>query len=432
MELVVYYILPIAGSLFLIGYMFYAMYQMREHPADKKIKWWAAVLYTVLVIICPIADNTFLNAVSILGMAFFGSWLFQASGILLVYYLVLCVSVFVTDLAVIFILQLLVMTGNLYFTLPILNTVFFIVAVRMAEFIVIRFLVFLVRRRTESSISIKQLAVSLVLPAFTILNMYTLLYYQQIYITEEMAWLFFMNLVILVGLNLFFVLLADAMSVRHRLENERNLYRQQAKIQYCYYEREEEKYEETRKLIHDIRNHMQALEELYQKDAASDAAAYANSIHQILNSFGQKYYTSDRLLNIILNDKAQSLQRLEIREDFKVGDIDLSFMRDVDITTLFANLLDNAVDAARNSKEPFIRLRVNPARGFLSVVMENSSDQEPVRTRNGFRSHKAGHDGLGLKNIQTTVENYNGDIHYIWQDGIFKTNIMLMAQERVR
>lgn len=36
MELVVYYILPIAGSLFLIGYMFYAMYQMRGHPADKK------------------------------------------------------------------------------------------------------------------------------------------------------------------------------------------------------------------------------------------------------------------------------------------------------------------------------------------------------------------------------------------------------------
>ena len=36
----------------------------------------------------------------------------------------------------------------------------------------------------------------------------------------------------------------------HRLERERNLYRRQSEMQYRYYAREEEKYEESRKLVH--------------------------------------------------------------------------------------------------------------------------------------------------------------------------------------
>ncbi|MDE6063804.1 MAG: GHKL domain-containing protein, partial [Lachnospiraceae bacterium] len=148
-----------------------------------------------------------------------------------------------------------------------------------------------------------------------------------------------------------------------------------------YYAREEEKYEESRKLIHDIRNHILAMEELYDSEKAEAAAHYAGDIHQMLNNLGQKYYTSEKLLNIILNDKVRQMQRAGIREDIKVGELSLDFMRDMDITALFANLLDNAIAAAAESREGFVKLRINNVRQFVSITLENSSDREPVKTK---------------------------------------------------
>lgn len=88
------------------------------------------------------------------------------------------------------------------------------------------------------------------------------------------------------------------------------------------------------------------MEELYRREEAVDAEHYASNIQQLLNSFQQTYYTSEKLLNIILNDKVQQMRRAGIREDVRIGEIDLSFMREIDITALFGNLLDNAVASA--------------------------------------------------------------------------------------
>ena len=139
----------------------------------------------------------------------------------------------------------------------------------------------------------------------------------QIYMSEFMVILFGVNLFGLIGLNIYFCVLVDVMSENYRLENERNLYQAQARMQHQYYEREEEKYEASRKLIHDIRNHIHAMEELYRREEAVDAEHYASNIQQLLNSFQQTYYTSEKLLNIILNDKVQQMRRAGIREDVR-------------------------------------------------------------------------------------------------------------------
>ncbi len=236
------------------------------------------------------------------------------------------------------------------------------------------------------------------------------------------------NLLLLIGLNIYFCVLVDVMSENHRLENERNLYRTQARMQHQYYRQEEEKYEASRKVIHDIRNHIQAMEALYGREDAPRAEKYAGDIHQILNQIQQKYYTSEKLLNIILNDKAGMMRRLGVREDMKVGELSLDFMKETDVTALFANLLDNAAAAAGESREGFVRLRVNRMREFLSITVENSCDTEPVKAADTFLSRRAGHSGLGLKIIRQTVERYGGDIRMDWKDGVFTVRVMLAAE----
>ena len=100
----------------------------------------------------------------------------------------------------------------------------------------------------------------------------------------------------------------------------------------------------------------------------------------------------------------------------------------MDVTALFANLLDNAVAAAAESRDGYVRLRVNRVRQFLSVTVENSCDMAPVKSGSAFRSHKAGHEGLGLKIIRQTVEQYGGDVQMDWKEGVFTVRVMLAAE----
>ncbi len=122
------------------------------------------------------------------------------------------------------------------------------------------------------------------------------------------------------------------------------------------------------------------------------------------------------------------MRQTGIHEDFKIGELSLDFMKDTDVTALFANLLDNAVAAAAQSRDGYVKLRVNRVREFLSVTVENSCDREPVKDAELFRSRRVGHEGLGLKIIRQTVKQYGGDVQFDWKEGVFIVRVMLTAE----
>lgn len=430
MEVMIYLVLPCVGSIFLMGAMFYGAYRIAGRPAAGNpggIRWAAAFAYIIGSVLLSLLGNTWVNLSSMLLFPFTAVWVFKMSRTYLAPYFILAAAVFLTDAAAGIGYQYLWMRGILYLNSQMLSYSLLVAASRMLEFMVILLIAMAAGKRAGREITARQIILSVFLPLFSIFNMYTNVYMMQIYLVDETVMLFVVNLILLIGLNIYFCVLIDIMGENRRLENERNLFRRQALMQYQYYEREEEKYEESRKLIHDIRNHIQVMEELYSREGAEDAARYAGDLHRMLDCFRQRYYTSDKLLNIILNDKAQYMRKAGIREDIKVGELSLDFMRDADVTALFANLLDNAIAAAAGCRGGYVRLRVNMVRQFLSVVMENSCDKEPVREGDGFRSRKPGHRGMGIGNIRQTVEQYGGDVQFVWKDGVFITKAVLVC-----
>ncbi|WP_300571484.1 ATP-binding protein [uncultured Acetatifactor sp.] len=539
MEILIYIVIPCVGSVFILGGMFYGAYRMsgyaglpgqedrllgedmprrkdvsrlRDAPGqegmarrkgisrlrgmagEKRMSWRESMfrrglpgrtlgIISAYILVCVAFSSLGNTWVNLFFQFLFPLVAWRAYGtpkIYCLYYLILSVAVWLTDVAAVLTYQVLVAEGALYLNAPQLQYILLVAATRMAEFMVILLVSMAVGRRAGRHITVRQVALSVLLPLYSVFNMYCMLYLVQIFPTKEMLVLLGINLLLLIGLNIYFCVLVDVMSENHRLENERNLYRAQARMQHQYYEREEEKYEASRKLIHDIRNHIQAMEALYAREhaggviggnagreasgaaegdtcgdvpyaaggsacgdafgdarsavcedshgAAHIAEKYAGDIHRMLNSFQQRYYTSEKLLNIILNDKAKIMQRLNVMEDMKVGELSLDFMREMDVTALFANLLDNAVAAAAESREKYVRLRVNRVRQFLSVTLENSCDTAPVKAGSTFRSRQAGHQGLGLKIIRQTVEQYGGDMQMDWKDGVFTVRVMLTAE----
>ncbi len=430
MELLIYLAFPCVGSIFLLGAMFYGAYKIAGQPGASSRSLAGVGLYILVNVAFSLLGNTWVNLVFMLLFPLAAWKAFGTSKIHFIHFIILSVAVWLTDVVLVLGVQVLMLYGVLRLNSPALEYILIVAATRMAEFMVILLVTMAAGRKAGRHITFRQVALSVLLPLYSVFNMFCMVYLMQIYMTPEMVMLFGVNLLLLIGVNIYFCVLVDVMSENHRLENERNLYRTQAQMQHQYYQREEEKYEFSRKMIHDIRNHILAMEALYKEENAREAAAYAGDIHRMLNQFQQKYYTSEKLLNIILNDKANTMRRLGIQEDIRVGEISLDFMKETDVTALFANLLDNAVAAAGESKAGFVRVRVNQVRQFLSVTVENSCDREPEKETGiggTFRSRRPGHEGMGLKIVQRTVEQYGGDVQYSWEDGVFTAHVMLIG-----
>lgn len=425
MEILVYMVLPCLGSIFLVGAMFYGAYRIAGQPKLNAVSWGLMAAYTVVSVAFSLMGSLWVNLAFGILFPFAAIWILKASRACLVPYFILSAAVFLTDAAVAMGFSLLVTPGVLFLNSKDLLYILLVVSDRMIEFMVICLIAMAAGKRAGGHVTVRQVLLSVLLPLFSVFHMYSMVYLMQIYMVEEAVLLLLANLILLIGMNLYFCVLVDVMSENHRLEQERNLYRRQAEMQYRYYAREEEKYEESRKLVHDIRNHMLAMEKLYDSEKAEAAAEYAGNIHQMLNSLGQKYYTAEKLLNIILNDKARQMQSAGIREDMKIGELSLDFMRDVDITALFGNLLDNAIAAAAKEEKGFVKLRINKVRQFISITMENSSGRKPVRTKGGFLSEKVGHEGVGIGSIRQVVERYGGDVQFGWKEGVFTVKVML-------
>lgn len=172
-----------------------------------------------------------------------------------------------------------------------------------------------------------------------------------------------------------------------QLAQELRAFQIQSELQYKYYEDMERKYRESRKILHDMKNHLQAVESLYREGAGSNADEesrgnrYVKDLYHMVNMLGEKFYSSNHMLNIICNDKLSAARRRGIRVVAEIGDVDFSDLKDIDITTIFANLLDNATDAAAESgQDRFIEMKIQEIQNFRVISIINSIPEQRLLT----------------------------------------------------
>ena len=218
-----------------------------------------------------------------------------------------------------------------------------------------------------------------------------------------------------------------------RFSDERNFYKrqvemmqQQEKLQYESYEIQSEKYNQAVAILHDVEKHIKMIEDLYQKDLEKDAIDYAREIREMLQPLVPLRYTDNPVLNCLLSDKKRIADKNGIMLKIEVNEADVSFMRPIDITTLFGNLMDNAISASKDcSSEKYIGLFIREYNEMISIRVENSV-AEPVFIKNGkIDNSDKERKGIGLLNIQRCIEDYIGSIIYKYSNNMLICDIIL-------
>lgn len=292
--------------------------------------------------------------------------------------------------------------------------------------IISRFLIICFKNKRIQILSKKQYLNFLILPLFSTFYMVTLLTYVSMYMSAQDIALLIINFVSIIILNIFITNIFQSISRNNELKNEVILYENQAKMQYDYYNTLEIKYKNSRKLIHDMKNHLNTIEELYKINEVDKAKRYTEDMYLMMDRLSQKYYTDNKVLNILLNDKVQKGEEFNIKFICKIGDVDLDFIKDIDLTTIFANLLDNAIEASKEVlEEKIITLKIDKFNQFIVINIINNISKMPVKDKKYFKSSKKNHKGLGIQNVNIALEKYEGNMRIDYDNKTFKVNIII-------
>lgn len=227
-------------------------------------------------------------------------------------------------------------------------------------------------------------------------------------------------------LNLYLFYLLDAFAENKELKYRITLYEKQEKLNYEYYTKQADNYKTALSVLHDIRKHAKVLRELDQKEKLLEVQSYANAFENMLSPLLLKQYCRNVIFNIIINDKEDFCAKNNIDFEVEVRDIDIDFMEPIDITTIFGNLLDNAVEACTGMEKGHIVLEAGSFNGLIYVQLSNSFSGKLRWDSRGFPlSNKGEQHGIGLKNAEKILKKYNGSMEFSAVEDMFTVKILL-------
>lgn len=187
-------------------------------------------------------------------------------------------------------------------------------------------------------------------------------------------------------------------------------------------------------LIHDIKKHLQSIEALNEKQESEKISSY---IHKLLHSSelkGSMRMCDHEMLNAILTRYNRQCIDLHISFHVDIRNKTTSFISDEDLTALFCNLLDNAIDAAKNSENKYIELSIQRRlkTPFIVISVINTCLKDPFLEQNSHltttKSDKMRH-GYGLKSIRKVVYKYHGDMQLYYNNESSTFHIIITLKD---
>ena len=184
---------------------------------------------------------------------------------------------------------------------------------------------------------------------------------------------------------------------------------------------------------HDVKLHLTTL-----KNFAVDNKEATDYLNNLLGDVEESEVYSDTgniAFDSIINFKIKDIVAKHINFRLNIFIPPALNIEVADVVTILGNLLDNAFDAVEKVEDKMIRLTVEVNKGVLFIKVENTYDgvvkyvdgknetEKVIATRKDGDGH-----GYGLRNIQKSVERYDGQIDISHEGNVFSVNILMYVE----
>ncbi|HIX14121.1 MAG TPA: GHKL domain-containing protein [Candidatus Hungatella pullicola] len=185
--------------------------------------------------------------------------------------------------------------------------------------------------------------------------------------------------------------------------------------------------EKNRALRHDMKHHLNELMMMATNHKDDEIIEYIENMQMFMTN-AKEYINSgnkgiDSILNYMLSGAKENLAKVE----YKINIPKEIKIRPFDLNVIFGNLLENAIEAAKNSERKWLSLWVHYKKGILFIEIKNSYNQMLKKRGNSYLSTKeeVGEHGIGLQNVSKIVSNYHGSMQISDENNIFDVKIIL-------
>lgn len=275
-------------------------------------------------------------------------------------------------------------------------------------------------------ISISQYTLYAVITAYVLINIGEILFLIRHELSNK-DYLFLMaDAVFVIMINLYLFYLLDTFAENKDLKYKLALYERQAQSNYEYYTKKIESQKTAMAVIHDIRKHIKVMEEMKAYDTSREMEAYTYSFEDMIAPLLVRQYCDNPILNIIINDKADYCEKNDIEFKVEVEKLAIDFIKPIDITTIFGNILDNAIEACEKTEDKKIILMIHPFNDLVYIQLSNSFFGDIKWSTKGVPlSSKGEQHGIGLNNVEKVLEGYNGNMQFSVEKHVFTVEIMI-------
>ncbi len=189
-------------------------------------------------------------------------------------------------------------------------------------------------------------------------------------------------------------------------------------------------YTEMRGYKHDFHHHLQLLREQLKAGDTDRALRYVEELDSRLGQVDTLLKTGNITADALFSAKLSQAKVYKIPCTITAVIPEALPFTDVELSILFGNLLDNAMEAcaAVPETERFLRIYCKKKGTMLYFSMMNAAGTKQQKRDGIFASGKPGLHGFGLKRAEHIVKEHGGWIKYNSEDGAFTTEFLLPCE----
>ena len=227
-------------------------------------------------------------------------------------------------------------------------------------------------------------------------------------------------LVIILGfllIDILLVVIMKGISKTYRVNYELEVMKYQNELQLEHYKELSDRYEESRKIIHDAKKHILVMENIKNSEECKE---YSQNICREMDSLVPEFVCSNKIIATILSTKLNECDKNEIKIRIDVKDGLYDYIKDVDLTGILANIWDNAIEESMllNKDDRYIDFILGEKNGFCIIDLKNNYDRTTIKPREN-------HMGLGRTIVKEIVKSYNGLFDTNIERNIYEVRIMV-------